>query len=136
MRSGFSDLRNLTIVVTFIMLLIVSTTRPLMSQDLDGGQLVFNNTCRTCHSAQEVDNRLGPSLYKVVGRKAGSLPNYGYSSAMKNADFIWDKERLDRFIADPETVVPRNNMKPYGGLPSADARAKVIAFLNSFATGQ
>jgi hypothetical protein len=46
-------------------------------------------------------------------------------------DFAWDKEKLDRFIAKPDEVVPGNNMKPYGGLTSAEARAKVIAFLES-----
>jgi cytochrome c len=65
------------------------------------------------------------------GRKAGSLQNYGYSSAMKGADFVWDKEKLDRFIAKPDEVVPGNNMKPYGGLTSAEDRAKVIVFLES-----
>jgi len=67
----------------------------------------------------------------LSGRKAGSLQNYGYSSAMKGADFVWDKEKLDRFIAKPDEVVPGNNMKPYGGLTSAEDRAKVIAFLES-----
>jgi cytochrome c len=98
------------------------------------GQLVFNNACRTCHTTKESDNRLGPHLYKIVGRKAGALPNYGYSSAMKNADFVWDEAKLNRFIANPEDMVPGNNMKPYGGLASADDRAKVVAFLRSLAT--
>jgi cytochrome c len=114
---------------------------PSLSQDRQGadvasGQLAFNNSCRTCHSVKEGDNRLGPNLYKVVGRKAGSLPNYGYSAAMKNADFLWDKAKLDQFIADPDAVVRGNNMKPYGGLASADTRAKVIAYLESVTSGQ
>jgi cytochrome c len=95
------------------------------------GQLVFNNACRTCHTTKEGDNRLGPHLYKIVGRKAGSLPNYGYSSAMKSADFVWDEAKLNRFIANPDEIVPGNNMKPYGGLASADDRAKILAFLRS-----
>ena len=78
---------------------------------------------------KEGDNRLGPNLYKVVGRKAGSLPDYNYSSAMKEADFVWDEEKLDRFIANPDEVIPGNNMKPYGGLASREDRAKIIAFL-------
>ena len=85
---------------------------------------------------KEGDNRLGPNLYKVVGRKAGSLPDYGYSSAMRDAGFVWDREKLDQFIAEPDTVVRDNKMKPYGGLASADARAKVIANLESISTGQ
>ena len=97
--------------------------------ELASEQQAFNNACRTCHVAKEGDNRLGPNLYKVVGRKAGSLPDYNYSSAMKEADFVWDEEKLDRFIANPDEVVPGNNMKPYGGLASREDRAKIIAFL-------
>jgi cytochrome c len=93
------------------------------------GQQAFNNACRTCHMVREGDNRLGPNLHKVVGRKAGSLPDYAFSSAMKEAGFVWDEEKLDRFIANPDQVVPGNNMKPYGGLSSSDDRKKIIAFL-------
>jgi len=99
--------------------------------DAGSGQLLFNNACRTCHTTKDGDNRLGPNLHNIVGRKAGSLSNFGYSSAMKGADFVWDKEKLDGFIAKPDEVVPGNNMKPYGGLTSAEDRAKLIAFLQS-----
>ncbi len=84
------------------------------------GGMIFNNACRTCHATKEGDNRLGPHLHKIIGRKAGSLSNYGYSSAMKGADFVWDREKLDRFIANPDEMVPGNSMKPYGGLTSVD----------------
>ena len=104
--------------------------------DAISGQQVFNNACRTCHTTKEGDNRLGPHLHKIIGRKAGSLPNYGYSSSMKGAGFVWDKEKLERFIANPDEMVPGNSMKPYGGLASADSRAKVIGFLQSLKTGQ
>ena len=93
------------------------------------GQQAFNNACRTCHVMREGDNRLGPNLHKIIGRKAGSLPNYGYSSAMKEAGFVWDKEKLDRFIANPDEVVSGNSMKPYNGIASSDDRTKIIAFL-------
>jgi len=55
-------------------------------------QQAFNNACRTCHMVREGDNRLGPNLYKVVGRKAGSLPDYRFSGAMREAGFVWDEE--------------------------------------------
>ena len=93
------------------------------------GQQAFNNACRTCHIVREGDNRLGPNLHRIVGRKAGSLPDYAFSSAMKEAGFVWDEEKLDRFIASPDEVVPGNSMKPYGGLASSDDRKKIIAFL-------
>ena len=125
--------------VAYLMLSASSSVaqKPLRQDgDVESGQLVFNNACRTCHTTSEGDNRLGPHLYKIVGRKAGSLPNYGYSSAMKSADFVWDEAKLNRFIANPDEIVPGNNMKPYGGLASADDRAKIIAFLRSLTTGE
>jgi cytochrome c len=59
------------------------------------------------------------------------MPNFVYSSAMKGADFVWDTGKLDSFIAKPDEVVPGNNMKPYGGIASAEDRTKLIAFLQS-----
>ena len=93
------------------------------------GEQAFNNACRTCHMVREGDNRLGPNLYKIVGRKAGSLSGYAFSSAMKETDFVWDEEKLDRFIANPDEVVGGNNMKPYGGLAWSEDRKKIITFL-------
>jgi cytochrome c len=94
-------------------------------------QLAFNNHCRTCHTTDEGDHRLGPSLHEVIGREAGSPPGYGYSSAMANADVVWDEETLDRFIENPDAVIPGNNMKPYSGIASAEERAKIIAYLKA-----
>ena len=72
----------------------------------DDARLAFNNHCRQCHVTKEGDNRLGPSLYGVVGRKAGSAPKFAYSSAMKNADIVWDPETLDRYIENPRRRGP------------------------------
>jgi cytochrome c len=102
----------------------------------DDGELAFNNACRTCHTLREGDNRLGPNLHKVVGRKAGSVPGYGYSSAMTDAGMVWDKGTLDRFIANPDEVIPGHNMKPYGGIASAEERAKIVAYLEASGTGK
>jgi len=108
-----------------------SSALPQVSQGAEAAseQQAFNNACRTCHVIREGDNRLGPNLHKIIGRKAGSLPDYNYSSAMKEAGFVWDKEKLDRFIANPDEVVSGNSMKPYNGLTSSDDRTKIIAFL-------
>lgn len=96
----------------------------------DAAQQAFNNSCRTCHSVKEGDNRLGPNLNKIVGRKAGSLPNYNYSSSMKEAGFVWDQDKLTRFMVKPDEVVSGNKMQPYGGI-SADEAAKVVAYLQA-----
>lgn len=96
----------------------------------DAAKQAFNNSCRTCHSVKEGDNRLGPNLNKIVGRKAGSLPNYNYSSSMKEAGFVWDQDKLTRFMVKPDEVVSGNKMQPYGGI-SADEAAKVVAYLQA-----
>jgi cytochrome c len=110
-----------------------------LAQDNGGAsenQLAFNNHCRTCHTTREGDNRLGPSLHGVVGREAGTAPGFAYSSAMKGAGIVWDEENLDRYIENPEAVVPGNNMKPYSGITSAEERAKIIAHLKAESDGQ
>jgi cytochrome c len=101
----------------------------------DDAQQAFNNSCRTCHSVKEGDNRLGPNLNKIVGRKAGSLPNYNYSSSMKEAGFVWDQDKLTRFMLKPDEVVSGNKMQPYGGIP-ADEAAKVAAYLQAASGSQ
>jgi cytochrome c len=93
------------------------------------GQTLFNNACRTCHTMDEGDNRLGPSLHGVIGRKAGSLPDYPYSDAMKSSTVVWDEATLDSFIENPDAVIAGNNMKPYAGMTAAEDRAAIVAFL-------
>ncbi len=98
-------------------------------------ELAFNNHCRTCHVTAANDHRLGPSLHGVVGRKAGSAAGFGYSPSMRHADIVWDEAILDRFIEDPEAVVPGNAMKPFPGIASAGERAKIVAFLKAESGG-
>jgi cytochrome c len=97
----------------------------------DDLQVAFNNSCRTCHSMREGDNRLGPSLHGVVGRKAGSLEGYAFSSAMRQSGIVWDEKTLDAFITNPEQVVHGNAMKPFGGIDDPKQRGEIIAYLKS-----
>ena len=99
--------------------------------DPEAGQLLYNNACRTCHTLKEGDNRLGPNLHAIVGRKSGSLNGYAYSESMSKSDLVWDKATLDRFIADPQAVVRGNKMQPYGGIASAEDRARIIAYMET-----
>jgi cytochrome c len=93
------------------------------------GQQAFNNSCRTCHTIKQGDNRLGPSLFGVVGRSAGTLSGYRFSAAMESSGVIWDETSLDKFIAEPEAVINGNAMKPYGGLSDAAQRKAIIDYL-------
>jgi cytochrome c len=97
----------------------------------EGGEEAFNNACRTCHSPRAGDHRLGPSLVGIVGRKAGSVEEYSYSPSLKNSRVTFDEKTLDAFIANPDAVLPGNNMKPYSGITDAGLRAKIIAYLKA-----
>jgi cytochrome c len=102
--------------------------------DTSDAKLAFNNACRTCHSYEPGDHRLGPSLHGVVGRKAGSIEGYGFSSAMRQSSIVWDEANLDAFIANPENVVHGNAMKPFGGIADPAQRKEIIGFLKSISS--
>jgi cytochrome c len=111
---------------------LILLSAPAFSQDNDGnrkGKLSFNSSCRTCHSLDAGDNRLGPNLHRIVGREAGS-EEYAYSQPLTTSDLVWDAETLDRFIKDPQAVIPGNNMKPYGGISDAEVRASIVSYLS------
>lgn len=96
------------------------------------GQLAFNNRCRTCHSIREGDNRLGPSLHDIIGRKAGTSSGYAnYSQSLANSGIVWNEKTLNKFIEDPDAVVPGNNMNPYGGLQDAAERKEIVEYLKA-----
>jgi cytochrome c2 len=84
--------------------------------------------CAACHSVQPGVNNVGPSLAGLFGRKAGELPDFRYSAAMRKSGIAWTPQALETFIADPQAAVPANRM-PYAGLPDAAARADLIAYL-------
>jgi cytochrome c len=122
--------RAITAAGALALLLSAPSSLAQQSASDDTAQQAFNNSCRTCHSVKEGDNRLGPNLNKIVGRKAGALPNYNYSSSMKEAGFVWDQDKLTRFMVRPDEVVSGNKMQPYGGV-SADEAGKVVAYLQA-----
>ncbi len=97
--------------------------------DADDAKASYNNHCRTCHSLAPGDNRLGPSLHGVVGRPAGSLKGYRFSTAMSSSGVTWDAETLNAFIENPDAVVPGHGMKPYAGISDADIRNAIVAAL-------
>jgi nitrite reductase (NO-forming) len=81
-----------------------------------------------CHSLEPGKNILGPSLAGIIGRKVGAEPGYSYSPAMKQENIVWDTNTLDRYLADPQKMVPGNKM-PFPGLKTEQDRADVIAYL-------
>jgi cytochrome c len=116
--------------IVLALLLGLGSTLPAVAAD--EGQIAFNNHCRTCHTTKEGDNRLGPSLHKILGRKAGSSSGYAtYSEGMRSSDITWDEATLDKFIANPDSVIPNNNMKPFKGVTDPAVRKKIVEYLKS-----
>jgi cytochrome c len=96
----------------------------------DDLELAFNGHCRECHSFVKDDNRLGPNLFGVVGRKAGTVPNFAYSESVKGSGITWDEPTLDKWITNPNTLIPGNNMGAiFGGVADPTERKKIISFL-------
>ncbi len=97
--------------------------------DAAAGERVFRQ-CMACHVVQEGQNRVGPSLYNVYGRTAGSIENYRYSNAMKDSGLVWTAETLDPYLENPRAYVKGTRMA-YAGLRNPKQREDVIAYLFS-----
>ncbi len=94
------------------------------SGDADRGKRVYQG-CQACHSIDE--NDLGPKHRGVVGRRAGSIADYGYSNALKSSGLVWDEATLDRWLSNPSALVPGTKM--FFKIDDAQMRADVIAYL-------
>jgi cytochrome c2 len=92
--------------------------------------------CAVCHTAAPPDTPagkqrlVGPPLWGVVGRPAGSIEGFNYSRAMKNSGLVWDEATLDRYLANPQEVLPGTLMS-YAGEPDPAKRAALIEHLKT-----
>lgn len=94
------------------------------------GAKLYKRVCFACHATEAGQNKIGPSLFGVAGRKAGDVPGFGYSEAMKAASITWDDEAIDGYIADPKKFMPGNKMV-YAGLKKEEERKEIIAYLKT-----
>jgi len=76
--------------------------------DAAAGRIVFEKRCVGCHALDQ--SHEGPKLRGVFGNPAASVPGFDYSPALKNAHIVWNDSTLNRWLADPDTFVPGNNM--------------------------
>ncbi len=97
--------------------------------DAAKGEKVFVQ-CKTCHVAEKGVNRIGPSLFGVVGRHSGIVPGYVYSAANKKSGFTWTAAQLYTYLEAPQKVIPGTKMA-FAGLKKPQDRADVIAYLKT-----
>lgn len=101
-----------------------------ISEGIDPGALQFARKCSICHTlTPDTANRAGPSLFKLFGRKVGTLPGYSYSKALTDRDFTWTPETVEALFAEgPENYVPGTKM-PLQKMQNPVERKALIAFL-------
>ena len=94
------------------------------------GSKLYKRVCFACHASEAGQNKIGPSLFGVAGRKAATGPGFSYSQAMKDANVTWNDEAIDQYITDPKKFVPGNKMV-YAGLKKEEERKEIIAYLKT-----
>jgi cytochrome c len=100
-----------------------------LTGDAANGGKVFAQ-CMACHSIKEGENRVGPSLHGIIGRTAGQIAGFSYSTANKGSGIVWSKEKLFQYLEAPQKMVPGTKMT-FAGLAAAQDRADVIAYLDA-----
>jgi len=122
---------RLTIAAAALALCLPAQT---FAQDAAKGETVFKK-CQICHEVGPTAKvKVGPILNDVVGRKAGTLPGFAYSPAMKEAGekgLAWTDESISKYLENPRDFVPKNKMA-FVGLKKEDERADVIAYLKKY----
>lgn len=104
-----------------------SESKPFEAGDADRGRALFNRRCSGCHATDS--DREGPRLRGVYGRRAGSVPGFEYSSALRNSGMTWTDANLEKWLKDSESMLPGSAMG--FSVPKPQERSDLIAFLKS-----
>jgi cytochrome c len=111
-------------------LLLAGSATAALAADPAAGQNIFEAQCGICHAVVAGENRIGPTLFGVVGRPAGSVPGFNYTADHKKLDVAWDAATLDKYLANPRAMVPDTSMV-YAGLKDDAERADLVAYLET-----
>lgn len=84
--------------------------------------------CAACHSVKEGENRVGPSLYGIIGEKAAEVPNFKFSKAMIASNIVWTPEKLFEYLHKPNAMIPGTTMA-FAGIPNDQKRADIVAYV-------
>jgi cytochrome c len=128
MRKGTDAIISVLAVAAAMGALLVASSAASAVGDAAAGQQVFTR-CAACHSTAPGENKIGPSLAGVFGRKSGSEAGYSYSPALKAASITWDEHTLNEFLTNPAADV--HGTKMFISVPDAADRENVIAYLKT-----
>lgn len=115
----------------------------MVRAEIHVGKVLFKRKCGRCHSATEPVNEIGPTLYRVVGRRAATAPGYDFSASLRTSGLVWTEENLTRYINDPRALVPCQPIRiralsmcpgihmKFRGFKNIHAAKAVVAYLQS-----
>jgi len=106
-------------------LLGLASGSALGAGDAEHGKALYEARCAACHSIEY--NGAGPAHKGLIGRKAGSMPGFGYSKALRDSAVVWNEETLSKWLANPEAFIPGQKM--FVQTPEAADREDLIAYL-------
>jgi cytochrome c len=95
--------------------------------DPEAGAKVFKK-CAACHTLEQGKKKVGPSLFGIIGRKAGGMEGFNYSKQMRESGVTWDEATLNKYLEDPKGYIKGNRMS-FAGLKKPADREDVIAYL-------
>jgi cytochrome c len=102
---------------------------PAQAGDAAAGEKVFRK-CKSCHYVDQEKNKTGPHLVNIVGRAAGAVDGFKYSSAMKESGLTWDEATLTEFLKKPKAYLKGTKMA-FAGIRKDEDLANLIAYLKA-----
>jgi cytochrome c len=111
-------------------LLLAGSATAALAADPVAGEKIFKTQCGICHTVVAGENRIGPTLFGVVGRPAGGVPGFNYTADHKKLGITWDAATLDKYLTNPRAMVPDTSMV-YAGLKDDAQRADLVAYLGT-----
>jgi len=106
-------------------------TGQTMSGDPAKGETEFKK-CQVCHTLEDGVNKIGPSLHKIIGRRAGSVEGFNYSKANTESGVVWSEQNMWEYLENPKAFMPGTKMA-FAGIKNGQKRADLIAYIQGHA---
>ena len=109
-------------------LIAATAAAPAQAADVEAGGKVFKK-CKACHTLDEGGkNKIGPNLFGIIGKQAGTMEGFKYSKAFKTSDFTWSEEELGKYLTNPKKYLKGNKMA-FPGLKKPEDIENVLAYI-------